>query len=249
MSQELERHFEGPEVLDELLALADSPLDTQAVAEAMLVGQAERASASQVIPTFFEGEPRFPSAEVARRLYQNLFGLWDLLGAGKKVDLTVKPPRPPRPPRVEAPPPFAPGEPDDAFVEAAWRHLSDLRPHERARLEDTLENRQSFLLQWLDGSGLSDEAFAVARHLLYELFAMLHLGWPAGLLTVQRAKLGGPSDEPAPAALVRYAEEAVFESQQDEQTPLPSADAKRVELLVGQALAALWSARARSGLR
>ncbi len=63
---------------------------------------------------------------MARRLFQNLLGLWDLVEEGKPVRLDEGP-RPPRPKKVKAlgPLPFAPGEPDTEFVEAAWRYLED----------------------------------------------------------------------------------------------------------------------------
>jgi hypothetical protein len=238
-------HFEGPETLDGLLELSGSPCDTAEVLERMRAAHAEGHSHGEVIPTLFEGEPRFASPEVARHLFQNLLGLWDLVEEGRPIRLEEGP-RPPRPKRVKAPAPkpFAPGEPGPEFVEAAWRYLED-DEKERTRRMHSFENRQDAMLGVLDAAGLTDEGYAVARFLLFELHAMLELGWPPGLTSVKPAELEreGTEAPPVPEALAAYAEEALFEAEQDEEHPLSAEELARVRTLVRRGLAALWRGR------
>jgi len=139
---DFQRQFEGAQTLDGLLDLAGSPLDTAGVLARMQAARAEGTAYSDVIPTFFEEEPRFPSPDIARRLYQNLLGLWDLVEEGKAVRLDDGP-RPPRPKKVKPspPPPFHPGEPSAEFIESAWRYLED-DEKSRTRLTHAFENRQ-----------------------------------------------------------------------------------------------------------
>ncbi|XXF78831.1 hypothetical protein P2318_03455 [Myxococcaceae bacterium GXIMD 01537] len=240
-------HFEGAETLDGLLDLAGSACDSAEVLSRMSAAHAQGEAVGDVIPTLFEEEPRFPSPELARRLYQNLLGLWDEVAEGQPVRLD----KGPRPPRVKkeklAPPrPFAPGEPDAEFVEAAWRYLED-DAKARTRLHHALENKQDGLLGALDGAGLTDEGYALAHHLLFELFAMMELGWPPGLASVAPAEVEGSQQgteaPPVPAALQSYADEALFEAEHDEERPLSPEELARVRPLVQRGLAALWRAR------
>ncbi|WP_095979125.1 hypothetical protein [Melittangium boletus] len=246
-SQKMEfvHHFEGAPVLDELLALAGTSHDSLTVLAHMRQAHAEGRSSQDVVPHLFDREPRFGSPELARRFFQNLLGLWDLVAEGKPVRLEEGP-RPPRPKKekVDPPAPFAPGEPDTAFVEAAWRYLED-DDKGRTRLHDVFENRQDALLGELDAAGLTDEGYAVARHLLFELHAMLELGWPQGMASVPPEALRGPGTEasPVPTALTAYADEALFEAEQDEEHPLTPEELTRVRSLVKRGTAALWGAR------
>ncbi|MDC0710886.1 hypothetical protein POL68_20605 [Stigmatella sp. ncwal1] len=242
---EFTHHFEGAQTLDGLLELAGSPFGSEEVLARMRAAHAEGQTHGAVIPTLFEGEPHFPSPEVARRLFQNLLGLWDLVEEGLSVRLEDGP-RPPRPKKakLEAPRPFAPGEPDAEFVEAAWRYLEE-DDKGRQRRTHSFENRQDALLGALDAAGLTDEGYGAARHLLFELHAMLELGWPQGLASVDPAQLERPGTEtpPVPEALAAYAEEALFEAEQDEEHPLSPEELTQVRTLVRRGLTALWGAR------
>ncbi|QSQ20570.1 hypothetical protein JY651_35820 [Pyxidicoccus parkwayensis] len=241
---DFQREFEGAQTLDGLLDLAGSPLDSAAVLARMQAAHAEGTPYKDVIPTFFEEEPRFPSPDIARRLYQNLLGLWDLVEEGKQVRLDDGP-RPPRPKKVKPvqPAPFHPKEPSAEFVEAAWRYLED-DEKARTRLMHTFENRQDALLGALDAAGLTDEGYGVVRHLLFELYSMLELGWPPGLTSVSPSALEADTDAPPPPQpLQAYADEALFEAEQDEEQPLSSEELEAVRRLVRRGLAALWSAR------
>ncbi|MCI0573333.1 MAG: hypothetical protein L0Y66_21515 [Myxococcaceae bacterium] len=244
--EELTRQFEGSALLDDLLALAGSRYDTDGVVVAFRAALKEGHEAREAIPTLFDGEPHFPSPEIARRLYGNLFGLWDVLAEGGPLTLEAPPPREPRhkPEKTPPPSPFGPEGPGEAFVEQAWRHLED-DERSRTRLLHAFENRQDGLLEALDVAGLSDEGYGVARFLLFELHAFLELGRPGkGLPRVDSRALEAepPEGTALPPALVAYAEEALFEAEQDEEAPLSAAELPRVRTLVMRGLGALWSA-------
>jgi hypothetical protein len=242
MRMSFQHHFEGAEILDGLLELAGSPLDTQETLGRFAAAHAEGAAAAEAIPTLFPSEPRFPDPAIAQRLYQNLLGLWDLMTSGRTIELepTAHPARAKRV-RPVPPDPFDPERgPDAEYVETAWRFLEDLPggdPRMLERLTHAFENREDALVQWLDEAGLDDDAYATARYLLFELFAMIELGWPAGVGAVTRSSLDGAPERPSedvPAALRSYADEALFESELDD---------ARVPPLVYRGLCALWHAR------
>jgi hypothetical protein len=241
MSANFERHFEGAELLDGLLELAGSPLDANEVLARFVAGHQAGEPSSTIIPTLFEGEPQFPSPEIARRLYQNLLGLWDLVASGRKVELepTAHPPREKKP-RPSPPPPFEDAGPDAAFVEATWRYLEELPrgdPRALERLVHIFENRHDALVQWLDEQDLPEDAYQAVRYLVFELSAMLELGWPQGLAAVPRTALdAAPEDGAAlPAALRTFVDEALAESDLE--------DDARLRALCVRGLHALWGAR------
>ena len=243
-ARSFEHRFEGADTLNGLLEIAGSPLDTHEVLARLAAGHEAGAAASEIIPTLFEGEPRFPNPELARRLYQNLLGLWDLMTSGRTIELepTAHPTRAKRV-RPVPPDPFDPERgPDAEYVETAWRFLEDLPggdPRMLERLTHAFENREDALVQWLDEAGLDDDAYATARYLLFELFAMLEFGSPAGVGAVTRQDLEAAPEQDSgevPAALRGYAEEALFESELDD---------AQVPSLVYRGLYALWQARRR----
>src|SRR5512137_1250014 len=78
--------YEGPEVLTALLARAGSPHAAEEVADHFRAASAAGEPRGDVIPSLFPEEPRFESPDAARRLYANLFGLWDRVAAGLGVD-------------------------------------------------------------------------------------------------------------------------------------------------------------------
>jgi hypothetical protein len=236
------RHFEGKGLLDELLALAGSPLQTEQVLERFQRATAQGEQTGTVIPELFPDEPRFPDPSLAQRLFQNLLGLWDLAEAGGEVSLET-PERRPRGPKVKpvrAPEPYGQGEPDAAFVDAAWQYLQDLDAKGMAKLQHGFENRQDALLGYLDEADLSESGYATARYLVFELCTMLELGSGRPLGPVGQAELKGGGT--APSALEAYVDEALTEAEQDEQEPIPADEAPRVREHVRTALGALWRA-------
>ncbi|HEY8211250.1 MAG TPA: hypothetical protein VIG99_27390 [Myxococcaceae bacterium] len=245
---QFEHAFEGREVLDGLLELAGARVDTEGAMVQMREALRRKEPRESAVPTLFEGEPRFPDPEIARRLFQNLLGLWDLLARGQPLPQDGSPAggtrARARKPIPERPPPFEGDDLDEAWVEAAWKYLDEAPEREVTRLEHAFENRQDALLGFLDEQGLEDEVFGLTQQLLFELHAMIELGWPPGVQSVARAELqeaGG--GRPAPAALQAYADEALFEAEQDEVAPLSPADSARARALVNLGLRALWSAR------
>ena len=234
-------HFDGTQMLDELLSLAGSPFDSAAVMEQMRQALRRGEEAKDVIPTLFAEEPRFPDPSYARRLFENLFGLWEIAREGGPLPQGPRPARE-RKRKAGAPPPFK-GEPDAAFVEAAWRHLED-DERARERLFHAFENRQDALLARLDEVTLSDDGYGVLRLLLSELSGMIELGTQAPLKAAELPEEDSPE---VPEALWAYAEEAIFEAEQDEESPLPKEEADTVRRWARRALAALWRARSREG--
>jgi len=128
-------------------------------------------------------------------------------------------------------------------VESAWIYLEALDERSKERLQHAFENRQDALGVFLDEAKLSDNAFAQARSLLFDLWAMLDLGWAAGVRSVTEEGLRNPDADGVPAALMNYAEEELFEAEQDDAEPLTADEAAQAGRAVETGLAALWSAR------
>ncbi|MFZ5469547.1 MAG: hypothetical protein ACOZIN_08930 [Myxococcota bacterium] len=242
---ELKRKFEGKDVLGGLLELAGSDLSVEEVLLAFEDAKKAKLPASDVIPSFFDGEPRFADPSLAQRLFGNLLGLWDLVQSGGKVELDRAPRE--RPKKVKPTPPSPFGEaPSEEDVEAAWRYLEDverLDKKEWNRLQHRFENVQDALLGFLDEQALSDEGDACARLLFFELFSMIELGWPPGCAAVTPAALAKEGGEAPPEALLSYADEAVFEAEHDEESPLSASEGQKVRDVVKRGLAALWNTR------
>jgi hypothetical protein len=170
-------------------------------------------------------------------LFQNLFGLWDMLQAGKTW--RAAPPLRPKKLKQEPVPPPAPfdeGGPDPAFVNAALEYLKKSSPRVTLRMTDAFENRQDALLTWLDESSLTDDGYQAARTLLFEFFALLTLGWPAGLrsLTLRELNSGAPWPQGLPEPLEAYAHQALSQA---------GSAAEQIRGVVWRGLLALWNAR------
>ncbi len=233
-----ERRFEGSAVLAELLALGDSPYSPEEVAAHFREARKAGLAPADVIPTLFPAEPRFSDTSQARRLFQNLLGLWDVCPGSR----SLAGPRPKKAKPVP-PAPLASGPPTAEWVDSAWRFLDqDARAH--TRLLHSFENRQDALLTFLDEEPLSDEGYGVLRHLAFELHAMLELGCGAAPGRVDPAALKtSPGGEGGPSALIAYADEALFEAEQDEEAPVPANEAAELRGWVRNLVAALWAAR------
>jgi hypothetical protein len=247
-SRDFEPDFEGVAVLDALLELCGGVVDTPGAIEAMRQAHQAGQDRSEVIPTLFEGEPRPPSPEVAQKLFENLLGLWQLIEQNRKIPLGPSD----GPPRVKVkkeslppPPPFAAELPTTEEIEVAWRYLEGVNDREKGRLLDAFENRHDAVLSHLDEPGLSDEGYATARQLCFEVFALLELGVPRGTRGVHPEELSGGKAVrgDAPPSLVAFVDEALFEAQQDEEQPLSHDESARVRERVLQVLRAFWNAR------
>jgi hypothetical protein len=234
----LERRFDGRAALQKLLAESGSLADVEDVANAFALAVKDGVPPSVVIPALWEEEPALSSVEQARALFGNLLGLYDLVASGRPVNLSVGA-KPAKRKKTPPPKPFGADGPDEAFVETAWRHLDD-HPKAREKLEHVFDNTQDALISWLDAAGLSDEGFALGRHLLFEVFAMLVLGG-AKVKPVDTARL--PKDGVAlPAALATWLEEGVYEAETDQTRPLKAAEATKLRELLYRAAGGLWAA-------
>lgn len=238
MSDELERRFEGARVLTELLAPTGTLADVEDIAQAFQEAHAAGAPPQAVISALWEDEPRFASPDDARRLFANLLGLYELVASGVSVDLSVPSGRLPPRPRASAPEPFA-EEPSEGFVEAAWRYLDDA-PKERQRLSNAFDNRHDGLVSWAEEHGLSDDEFALARQVLFEVFAFLELGGH-GPKKVALPPAGDGAR--LPAALRQWVAEAVEEAVLHDEQPMTEARAGVMRGLLGAGAEALWVAR------
>jgi hypothetical protein len=241
-TSDIDRSFEGQAVLQKLLTQSGSVADVDDVAGAFKKAVAEGVPAPVVISALWEDEPTFASPADAAQLFGNLLGLYDLIAQGQSVDLKVPVPKV-KQEKAPKPEPFGAAGPDDAFVEAAWRWFDDF-PKERERFEHAFENRQDALVSWLDASGLDDAAFALARHLVGEVFAMLELGGRQVQSVDETLVPAEANLEALPKALTHWIEEALFEATTDETEPLPQAQADQALGIVTRAVAALLKAGA-----
>jgi hypothetical protein len=235
-------HFEGADVLDELLDVSGSPLSTADVRERMQAARAKGQSAHDVIPSLFEGEPRFPNPFAARHLYQNLLGLWDDVATGRR-EPEPRPKRPRKPPAPQRPQAWGESGPTPEWVTQAKAFLQE-RPKERQRLVHSFENHQDALLTHLEEQALSDGAYACLREVLADLHGMLELGRgeaPGSVDPVQLRRSDRPVAEIA--RLTPYADEALNRAMQAQEAPLPPEEATAVRELAKAALSALWMRR------
>jgi len=235
-----DRRFEGTGILAELLALAGSPYGPEEVLAHFREAQKAGLAASDVIPTLFPEEPRFGDPSLAKRLFQNLLGLWD--ASPGSVILARPGPRPKkekplRPPLLERAPPTP------EWVDSARRYL-DQDAAGGTRFLHSFENRQDALVTFLDEQPLSDEGYGVLRHLAFELHAMLELGCGTAPARVDPAALmGSPGGDGGPSALVSYADEALFKAEQDEEAPVPPGERAVLQDWMRKLVAAFWAAR------
>jgi hypothetical protein len=242
---EFDHRFESAEVLSELLAAAGSPLDSEEVLLRFRAGRAEGAESGEVIPTLFPAPPRFPHPDVARRLFQNLLGLWDASGI-PDFQLGSDPRHAPhaRPRKVEPPGGPGAGGLDTAYVGAVRVWIaSDRRAHQR--LTDSFENRQDALLASLDERGLSDQGWGVLRQLAFELHAVLEHADGAAPASVPPEALEGDPAAKVPVELIGLVDQAFARAEQDGTGPVPAGERDTVRALGRRVLGALLEARAR----
>jgi len=241
--------YEGPEVLTALLGRAGSALSAEEVTERFRSAQSHGEERSDAIPGLFEQEPRFASPDEARRLYGNLFGLWDRLAAGLPAGddapaVAEEPEREATPlPRRGA---VAGEELTPEVVEAVWKHLAAMPEREKRRLRDRFENAQPDLAAWLEALPLPPEAGVAAQDLGFEAWAMFDVAFGDRVGAVAFKDLRAIEAEPPPAeavqpALAAYAAEALDLVQEDDPA-FAAADRAQVERVVAAVAAALTGA-------
>jgi len=237
--------YEGPEVLAALLGQAGSPLDAGEVAERFARAQADGEERSDVVPTLFPEEPRFGDPSEARRLFSNLFGLWERVaaGLGPGDDAPEVAPPPSR-----APPPPERGSLDGAeltpdFVEAIWREIAALPEREERRLRDRFQNAQADLAAWLDAVELPESGALAASDLCFEAWAMFDHALDERLRPVVWAEIRALETEPPPLeseqpALAAYAAEQL-DNLADEDATFGAPERAQVERVLAAFAAAL----------
>jgi hypothetical protein len=237
--------YEGPEVLTALLARAGSPHGTDEVAEHFRTATAAGEPRGDVIPSLFPEEPRFESPEAARRLYANLFGLWDRVAAGLGVEADEPVP-------AEAPPP-APdrGSVDGRvippeFVEQAWRYLAALPERELSRMRDQFQNVQPDIDAWLNEVELPEVGGVAAQDLVFEAWAMFDRAFDDRLGDVDWRELREleaepPALESVQPALAAYVSEQL-DNLQDEEPDFGAPQRAQVERVLAAAAASLTKA-------
>jgi hypothetical protein len=234
--------YEGPEVLTALLARAGSPHGADEVAEHFRVAQAAGEPRGDVIPAIFPEEPRFESPDAARRLYANLFGLWDRVAAGLGLEDDAPVP-------VEAPPqPPDRGTVDGkvlppGFVERFWRHLAALPEREVSRLRDRFQNLQPDLDAWLSEVELPEAGGLAAHDLAFEAWAMFDRAFDDRLGDVDWRELRDleaepPALESVQPALATYVAEQL-DNLEDEEPAFGATERAQVERVVAAVGAAL----------
>jgi hypothetical protein len=240
--------YEGPEALAALLQRAGSPVAVDEV-----VARLERALAAgeprgPVMAGLFEAEPRFAGPDEARRLYGNLFGLWDRLAAGLGPHddapevVPEPPPPPPLPERGLTPGRVVPAD----LVELTWRHLAGAPPREAARRRDRFQNGQPELFGWLEALPLPGTGGLAALDLAYEAWAMLDVAFGERLGVVEWRELEALEAEPPPLEALQPAIAAYAAEQLDvlaaEDDAFDEAARAQVERAVAAVVAALTGA-------
>jgi hypothetical protein len=240
--------YEGPEALTALLARAGATLTAEEVAARFTAAQAAGEPRAGVIPGLFEAEPRFGSPEEARRLYGNLFGLWERLASGRG-------PHDDAPEVVVEPPPLAPlparglvsgADVPPALVETAWRWLAAAPPREVNRLRDRFANVQPDLAAWLDAVDLPESGLLAATDLGFEAWVMLDLAFGERLGAVEWRALREleaepPAMETTQPAFAAYAAEQL-DLLEGEDEAFTAAARAQVERVVSALVAALSGA-------
>jgi len=240
--------YEGPEVLQALLRQAGSPHEAEEVAAIFQRAQKAGEERAAVIPGLFPEEPHFPTPDAARRLYGNLFGLWDRLAAGLGMHddapdvVAEEPPLPPLPVRGSQPGTLVPA----ALVEAMWRALAAEPPRDGQRRRDRFQNAQPDLAAWLDTVPLPESGGLAAADLVFEAWAMLDHAFGDRLGPVEFRDLRAITDSPPPAEETQPAFAAYAAEQLDnlgDEDPAFGADERgMVERAVAAALAGLTEA-------
>jgi hypothetical protein len=253
-SRGITRTYEGPEVLSALLARAGCPLSAGEVASRFSAAQAEGRDRSEVIPSLFEAEPRFDSPDDARRLYGNLFGLWERVEGGQGVAVAAAAPVAATTPTPSSPlPPPLPERgalsgdrltPD--LVEAVWKHLASLPERELRRRRDRFAHAQPDLVAWLDDVPLPASGGLAAQDLGFETWAMFDQAFGERLQAAPFRELESLASEPPPLeseqpALAVYVAE-MLENLSDEDAAFNDSARAQVERALATVATALTRA-------
>jgi hypothetical protein len=240
--------YEGPEVLEALLARAGSPHDAAAVADVFARALAAGEPRSAVIPGLFTDEPRFESPDAARRLYGNLFGLWARIaaGLGPHDDAPEVSPEPPLPPPLPTRGALSGSTVPSDIVEMVWRHLAAASPRETQRRRDRFQNIQPDLAAWLEAVPLPEVGALAALDLAFEVWAMFDQAFGDRLAAVDFRRLRALEEEPPPPddaqpAIAAYVTEQL-DNLADEDAAFGAPERAQVERTIATVIAALGQA-------
>jgi hypothetical protein len=230
-------------VLAELLAIAGSPVTVEDVKSLFSEAFEEHEEPGAVFPDLFEEEPRFPSPEVARRLYANLFGLWDRISAQEFGEPTVgKPVRPTRSPPMPRPPPIEGWEIPADYIEQVFQFLTRVDERERRKLRDRFDQRETALIDAIQTLALPPASEELGLDLAFELWAMAELALGKRVGRARFGKLREPNPEPSgQTALESYLTEWLDEATLDDEDPLPAQDRQALERVLLSAISQLAS--------
>lgn len=257
----LDRIYEGIDILDALLVEAGAEVDGRQAIARLATAVAERRPAAEVIPALFPSEPRFADRDMAMRLYGNLFGVWDLLLAGRSPEdlAAARAPAPPPvgeelgpeeggpmeyalPARGSIPGEMVPFE----VVEGTWQMLESLPEREERRRLDRYENVQSELVAWIqDLEDLSDLGREALAYICFELAQMFDHAFGPRFGSVRLEDLLDASPEEAerlqPYA-VDYLVECLDEAEEEDAEGLSAEERERIEALGRRAIVAMTRA-------
>ena len=237
---ELSRVYEGAEVLGACLEAAGSTMPIAVLKDVFAAAQQEGAVPGEVFVALFAEEPRFESPEAAKRLYQNLFGLWDRVARGDSGE-----PVGGRPVAVEKPAPLPPPdevegtEIPEAFVQAALGALATLAEKERAKQRDRFEQRESAACERIRLLQLSAAGEEAALELAFELWLLCTWALGARAGRTDFARLGAGELAPAQPALGHFVGLGLGEAELDDDEPLSADERARIEPLLHRVAAML----------
>jgi hypothetical protein len=232
---DLSRVYEGAPVLEALLAAVGAPHPAEAVKALFKEAQLAGALPSEVFPGLFEAEPKFASPEAARRLYGNLFGLWDRIAAGQLDEPRSRSEKAAPPPPIPPPPEVEGALIPDGFVQAALGALTTLPEKERTRQRDRFEQRESELCDAIRQMNLSPGAEQAGLDLAFEVWLLC--GWSLGARAgrCDFSALQKPTPQGSQPALDRFIAEWLGEAELDEEEPLSASERQKLEPLLRMA--------------
>ncbi len=223
MSNRLERDYEGPAALADLLKRSGCELTVDEVVEEFVCAVEEGTQANEIIPRLWELEPTFATPAEARRTFSNLFGLWDEVASDATAGLVLL--------EVPADPSAAlsPG-----FVEGAWLELEAQADGEGRRDRDRYENLQGDLGAWIfeQVSTLSTVSAESALELAFESWWILDRAGRSMATATRTALNAALADEisaEAEPALASMATTTLFEAAAEEARPLPEDEIASIE--------------------
>jgi hypothetical protein len=215
------------------------------VADRFAAAQTAGEERSEVIPGLFMEEPHFEAPADARRLYGNLFGLWNRIeaGLGPADDAPQVVPESTELPDLPERGALSGDRLTPDLVEAVWQHLAALPERERRRWQDRFPNVQPDLCAWLDEVVLPEAGAAAASDLMFEIWAMFDVAFGDRLGTVKWKDVKAleaepPALESEQSALADYAAE-VLDDLADEDPAFGPEDRAQVERTAATVAAAL----------